>query len=75
MVTLSRARAYPLTVEVVALLAAGTAVGVWLVLRWAADAGDPSGAFAALCVLAVLPPVVLAVRVPEHVQARLRRLR
>ncbi len=73
-VTLSRARAYPLTAEVVALLAAGTAVGVCLVLRWAAGAGDPSGALAALCVLAVLPLVVLAVRVPEHVQVRLRRL-
>ncbi|MGW7485905.1 secretion protein snm4 [Streptomyces sp. NPDC054786] len=73
-VMLSRARAYPLTVEVVALLAAGAAVGVNPVLRWAADADDPSGALAVLCVLAVLPLVVLAVRVPEHLQVRLRRL-
>ncbi|ARF55960.1 type VII secretion integral membrane protein EccD [Streptomyces gilvosporeus] len=73
-VMLSRARAYPLAVEVVALLAAGTAVGVCLVMRWAAGADDPSAALAALCVLAVLPLGVLAVRVPEHVQVRLRRL-
>ncbi|MFF8789933.1 secretion protein snm4 [Streptomyces sp. NPDC015125] len=73
-VTLSRARAYPLVVEVVALLAAGTAVGVGLVWQGAADGAGPSGALAALGVLAVLPLVVLAVRVPEHVQLRLRRL-
>ncbi|MEU5020307.1 type VII secretion integral membrane protein EccD [Streptomyces angustmyceticus] len=74
LVTLSRARAYPLTAEVVALLAAGTAVGMSLVLRWAAGPGSPAGALAVLCVCAVLPLGVLAVRVPEHVRARLRRL-
>ncbi|MFF4952525.1 type VII secretion integral membrane protein EccD [Streptomyces chattanoogensis] len=73
-VLLSRARAYPLAVEVVALLAAGTAVGVCLVLQWAAGADEPSGALAVLCLMAVLPLAVLAVRVPEHVQVRLRRL-
>lgn len=74
LVTLSRARAYPLVVEVVALLAAGTAVGVSLVWQGAADGAGAPGALAALCVAAVLPLVVLAVRVPEHVQVRLRRL-
>lgn len=73
-VLLSRARAYPLTVEVVALLAAGTAVGVALVLGRAAGPGDPAGALAVLCAGAVLPFGVLAVRVPEHVRVRLRRL-
>ncbi|MFG2139298.1 type VII secretion integral membrane protein EccD [Streptomyces sp. NPDC048650] len=73
-VLLSRARAYPLAVEVIALLAAGTAVGVRLVMQWAAGTGEPEGALVALCVLAVLPLGVLAVRVPEHVQVRLRRL-
>ncbi|KIZ13370.1 type VII secretion integral membrane protein EccD [Streptomyces natalensis] len=74
-VMLSRARAYPLAVEVVALLAAGTAVGVCLVMRWAAaGTGDRSAALVVLCVLAVLPLGALAVRVPEHVQVRLRRL-
>ncbi|MFD9208486.1 secretion protein snm4 [Streptomyces sioyaensis] len=73
-VTLSRARAYPLAVEVIALLAAGTAVAVCLLLRWAAGSGDPSGALAVLGVLAVLPLGVLALRVPEQVRVRLRRL-
>lgn len=73
-VLLSRARAYPLTVEVVALLAAGTAVGVALVLGRAAGPWDPAGALAVLCAGAVLPFGVLAVRVPEHVRLRLRRL-
>ncbi|SEE84112.1 hypothetical protein SAMN05428954_4110 [Streptomyces sp. 2112.3] len=74
LVTLSRARAYPLVIEVVALLAAGTAVGVGLVWQGAADGAGAPGALAVLCVAAVLPLVVLAVRVPEHVQVRLRRL-
>ncbi|MFE1767321.1 EsaB/YukD family protein [Streptomyces angustmyceticus] len=74
LVTLSRARAYPLTAEVVALLAAGTAVGVSLVLRWATGPGSPAGALAVLCVCAVLPLGALAVRVPEHARAGLRRL-
>lgn len=70
----SRSRAYPLAVEVIALLAAGTAVAVCLVVRWAAGADNPAGALAALCVLAVLPLLALMVRVPEHVRVRLRRL-
>ncbi len=69
----SRARAYPLAVEAVALLAAGLVVGVRLVLRWATDGGAPAFALATLGVLAVVPVAVLAVRVPEAVRARLRR--
>ncbi|WP_189300312.1 secretion protein snm4 [Streptomyces albospinus] len=71
-VLFSRARAYPLAVEVVALLAAGTAVCVRLVLLCATDGGAPGRALAALCVLAALPVAALAVRVPEPFRARLR---
>ncbi|MFB6437571.1 secretion protein snm4 [Streptomyces sp. NPDC056411] len=73
-VLLSRARAYPLAVEVIALLTAGGVVGVCLVVQWAARAGNPSGALTVLCLLAALPLGVLAVRVPEHLRVRLRRL-
>ncbi|MFE6738850.1 ubiquitin family protein [Streptomyces tubercidicus] len=69
----SRARAYPLAVEVVALLAAGLAVCVRLVLLWATDGGAPAPALAVLGLLAVLPVALLAVRVPEPALARLRR--
>lgn len=73
-VLLSRARAYPLAVEVVALLAASLAVVVRLLLLWGAESGGPVGPLAVLCVCAVLPLTVLAVRPPEHVRVRLRRL-
>ncbi|MGW2404298.1 secretion protein snm4 [Streptomyces sp. NPDC001739] len=69
----SRARAYPLAVEVVALLAAGLATAVRLVLLWATDGGAPAPALAALGVLAVLPAVVPAIRIPEPLRTRLRR--
>lgn len=69
----SRARAYPLAVEVVALLAAGLAVCVRLVLLWATDGGAPAPALAVLGLLAVLPVVLLAVRLPAPALARLRR--
>ncbi|MFG3117033.1 secretion protein snm4 [Streptomyces sp. NPDC048197] len=69
----SRARAYPLAVEVVALLAAGLATAVRLVLLWATDGGAPAPALAALGVLAVLPVVVPAIRTPEPLRTRLRR--
>ncbi|MEU7257781.1 EsaB/YukD family protein [Streptomyces rimosus] len=72
-VLFSRARAYPLVLEVVALLAAGTAVCVRLALLWA-DGGSAAGALIALCLLAALPVAALAVRLPEHVRALLRRL-
>ncbi|MFI7100038.1 secretion protein snm4 [Streptomyces sp. NPDC050161] len=70
----SRARAYPLAPEVIALLAAGTAVAAGLVHRWAAASGDPMGALVVLSLLAVLPLAALAVRVPEHIRVRLRRV-
>lgn len=69
----SRARAYPLAVEVVALLAAGLAVGVRLVLLWATDGGAAAPALVVLGLLAVLPVALLAVRIPEPSLARLRR--
>ncbi|MEV5594809.1 EsaB/YukD family protein [Streptomyces sp. NPDC052496] len=73
-VLFSRARAYPLVLEVVALLLAGTAVCVRLVLLWATDGANPAGALAALGLLAVLPLAALAVRPPEHVRTRARHL-
>ncbi|MFF2809955.1 secretion protein snm4 [Streptomyces sp. NPDC058000] len=72
-VLFSRARAYPLAVEVVALLAAGTAVCVRLVLLCATDGGAPGLALAVLGLLAVLPVAALAVRLPEPLRNRLRR--
>ncbi|MFI5526775.1 type VII secretion integral membrane protein EccD [Streptomyces platensis] len=72
-VLVSRARAFPLVVEVVALLAAASCLVVRLVTWWMEHAGG-AGPLAVLCVAAVLPLVVLAVQVPEHVQVRLRRM-
>ncbi|MFE6686556.1 secretion protein snm4 [Streptomyces sp. NPDC057743] len=72
-VLFSRARAYPLAVQVVALLAAGTAVCVRLVLLCAADGGAPALALTALGLLAALPLVALAVRLPDPLRNRLRR--
>ncbi|MEF3118467.1 EsaB/YukD family protein [Streptomyces chrestomyceticus] len=73
-VLFSRARAYPLVLEVVALLVAGAAVCVRLVLLWGSDGGNPAAALTVLCLLAVLPLAALAVRPPEHVRLRLRHL-
>ncbi|MFD7665184.1 EsaB/YukD family protein [Streptomyces sp. NPDC059788] len=73
-VLFSRARAYPLVLEVVALLAAGAAVCVRLAALWASGGGSPAGALTVLCLLAVLPLAALAVRLPERVRPRLRRL-
>ncbi len=72
-VLVSRARAFPLVVEVVALLAAASCLVVRLVTWWMEHAGGV-GPLAVLCVAATLPLVVLAVQVPEHVQVRLRRM-
>ncbi|MFG2862228.1 type VII secretion integral membrane protein EccD [Streptomyces sioyaensis] len=69
----SRARAFPLIAEVVALFVAASCLVVRLVMVWMEHAGGP-GPLAVLCVVAVLPLVVLAVQVPEHVQVRLRRI-
>lgn len=69
----SRARAFPLIAEVVALFVAASSLVVRLVMVWMEHAGG-AGPLAVLCVAAVLPLVVLAVQVPEHVQVRLRRI-
>ncbi|WP_059013497.1 type VII secretion integral membrane protein EccD [Streptomyces specialis] len=74
-VLLSRARAFPLAVEVVALLAAGTVLVVRLLLLWAdRPGGSAAGPLIALSVLAVLPLALFVVRPPDHVRVRLRRL-
>ncbi|MFD5734667.1 type VII secretion integral membrane protein EccD [Streptomyces sioyaensis] len=72
-VLFSRARAYPLAVEVVALLLATLAVLVRLLLLWAEVEGSPAAPLTALCVCAALPLTALAVRPAEHVRVRLRR--
>ncbi|AKA06855.1 secretion protein snm4 [Streptomyces noursei ZPM] len=69
----SRARAFPLVAEVVALLVAASCLVVRLVMVWMEQAGG-GGPLVVLCVAAVLPLVALAVQVPEHVQVRLRRM-
>lgn len=71
-VLLSRARAFPLVAEVVALLAAAAVLLVRLVLLWIGHGGG-TGALVVLCVAALLPLLGLAVQPPEHVQVRLRR--
>ncbi|MFK8847447.1 EsaB/YukD family protein [Streptomyces sp. Ac-502] len=73
-VLFSRARAYPLVLEVVALLVAGTAVCVRLVLLWGSDGGNPAAALTVSCLLMALPLAALAVRPPERVRLRARRL-
>ncbi|MFD9358247.1 type VII secretion integral membrane protein EccD [Streptomyces sp. NPDC060031] len=72
-VLLSRARAFPLVAEVVALFAAAAFLFVRLVVLWMQHAGG-AGPLALLCVAAVLPLAVLAVQPPDHVQVRLRRM-
>ncbi|MEU9123516.1 type VII secretion integral membrane protein EccD [Streptomyces sp. NPDC048506] len=72
-VLVSRARAFPLVAEVVALFAAAACLVVRLVMVWMEHVGG-GGPLVVLCVAAVLPLLVLAVQVPEHVQVRLRRV-
>ncbi|MEU5015590.1 type VII secretion integral membrane protein EccD [Streptomyces sp. NPDC021749] len=72
-VLVSRARAFPLVVEVVALFVAASCLVVRLVMVWV-ERGGGGGPLVVLCLAAVLPLVVLAVQVPEHVQVRLRRV-
>ncbi|MFI0775323.1 type VII secretion integral membrane protein EccD [Streptomyces sp. NPDC021212] len=73
LVLLSRARAFPLVAEVVALFAAAAVLVVRLVMVWMQHAGG-AGPLAVLCAAAVLPLLILAVQPPEHVQVRLRRI-
>ncbi|MFF4602624.1 type VII secretion integral membrane protein EccD [Streptomyces sp. NPDC001339] len=72
-VLVSRARAFPLVAEVLALLAAASCLVVRLVMVWAEHAGG-AGPLAVLGVVAVLPLFALAVELPEHVRVRLRRV-
>ncbi len=72
-VLLSRARAFPLVAEVVALFVAAGFLVVRLVMLWMGHA-DGFGPLAVLCAAAVLPLLVLAVQPPEHVVVRLRRI-
>ncbi|MFJ7626067.1 type VII secretion integral membrane protein EccD [Streptomyces sp. NPDC097595] len=71
-VLLSRARAFPLVAEVVALFAAAAFVAVRLVVLWLDHSGG-AGPIAVLCAAALLPLLALAVEPPEHVRVRLRR--
>ncbi|MGD3111554.1 type VII secretion integral membrane protein EccD [Streptomyces sp. YGL11-2] len=72
-VMVSRARAFPLVAEVVALWVAASCLVVRLAVVWMERAGG-AGPLVVLCVAAALPLLVLAVQVPEHVQVRLRRV-
>ncbi|MCK8676260.1 type VII secretion integral membrane protein EccD [Streptomyces lichenis] len=72
-VLLSRARAFPLVAEVVALFAAAGALVVRLVVLWMDHAGG-AGPLTVLGAAAVLPLLVLAVQPPEHVRVRLGRM-
>ncbi|MFI6089564.1 type VII secretion integral membrane protein EccD [Streptomyces sp. NPDC051218] len=67
-----RARAFPLTAEVVALLGAAAVVATRLVWVWMAQA-DVVGPVALLVLFAVVPLLVLVVQPAEHVRVRLRR--
>jgi type VII secretion integral membrane protein EccD len=68
-----RARAFPLTAEVVVLLVAASVVAVRLVVLWLEHTGAV-GPVAVLALLAVVPLVVLSVEPAEHVRVRLRRI-
>ncbi len=72
-VLLSRARAFPLVAEVVALFAAAALIVVRLVMVWMEYAAG-AGPLAVLCAAALLPLLVLAVEPPEHVRVRVRRI-
>ncbi|MEU8560141.1 type VII secretion integral membrane protein EccD [Streptomyces cyaneofuscatus] len=72
-VLLSRARAFPLVAEVVALFAAAAVLVVRLVMLWMEQASGGSGPVLLLGVAALLPLLALSVEPPEHVRVRLRR--
>ncbi|GEC09543.1 hypothetical protein SSP24_71980 [Streptomyces spinoverrucosus] len=72
-VLLSRARAFPLVAEVVALFGAAALLVVRLAVLWLDHAGGV-GALVLLAAAALLPLLVLAIEPPEHVRVRLRRL-
>lgn len=68
-----RARAFPLTAEVVVLLVAASVVAVRLAVLWL-EYTAAAGPVAVLALLAVVPLVVLSVEPAEHVRVRLRRI-
>ncbi|NEC16873.1 type VII secretion integral membrane protein EccD, partial [Streptomyces parvus] len=72
-VLLSRARAFPLVAEVVALFSAAAVLLVRLVMLWMDQASGGAGPVVVLGVAALLPLLVLSVEPPEHVRVRLRR--
>ncbi|RLV66757.1 secretion protein Snm4 [Streptomyces sp. CBMAI 2042] len=72
-VLLSRARAFPLVAEVVALFAAAAVLVVRLVMLWMEQASGGSGPVLLLAAAALLPLLALSVEPPEHVRVRLRR--
>ncbi|MFJ7189853.1 type VII secretion integral membrane protein EccD [Streptomyces bacillaris] len=72
-VLLSRARAFPLVAEVVALFAAAAVLVVRLVMLWMDKGSGSAGPAIALGAAALLPLAALAVEPPEHVRVRLRR--
>ncbi|MFJ8844231.1 type VII secretion integral membrane protein EccD [Streptomyces cyaneofuscatus] len=72
-VLLSRARAFPLVAEVVALFAAAAVLVVRLVMLWMEQVSGGSGPVILLGVAALLPLLALSVEPPEHVRVRLRR--
>ncbi|MFF3993600.1 type VII secretion integral membrane protein EccD [Streptomyces cyaneofuscatus] len=72
-VLLSRARAFPLVAEVVALFAAAAVLVVRLVMLWMEQASGSSSPVILLGVAALLPLLALSVEPPEHVRVRLRR--
>ncbi|WP_155058447.1 type VII secretion integral membrane protein EccD [Streptomyces blattellae] len=71
-VLLSRARAFPLLAEVVALLGAAALLVVRLAVLWL-DQAEGAGALVLLAAAALLPLLALAVEPPEHMRVRLRR--
>ncbi|GHD98923.1 type VII secretion integral membrane protein EccD [Streptomyces alanosinicus] len=72
-VLLSRARAFPLVAEVVALFGGAALLVVRLAVQWMDHTGG-AGPLVLLCAAAALPLLVLAVQPPEHVRVRLRRI-
>lgn len=72
-VLLSRARAFPLVAEVVALFVAASVLLVRLVMLWL-DRDGGAGPIVLLCAAALLPLMALAAEPPEHVRVRLRRM-
>ncbi|MFD7511118.1 type VII secretion integral membrane protein EccD [Streptomyces sp. NPDC059853] len=75
LVLLSRSRAFPLAVEVIALLAAGAVLAVRLIVLWAQTPGQSAAwPLVVLGAVAVAPLALLVVRPPDHVRVRLRRL-